>query len=199
MKPKIRFKNFSDDWEQRKLGDLGEFKSNGVDKKINPDEFPVNLLNYMDVYNRRKITNRNCSELMQVTAKASQLKDNNIVKIFDNISGELIKGYELHEGTTILNGSIPLFKIKKGIGNNENSDFDGAVEGNVIGTYFHGIFHNYNFRREFLNYIREKKGINTFNGEDPYETTKDSSIEKLAKIVEENIDMDFVDNLLLKK
>ena len=128
-----------------------------------------------------------------------QLKDNNIVKIFDNISGELIKGYELHEGTTILNGSIPLFKIKKGIGNNENSDFDGAVEGNVIGTYFHGIFHNYNFRREFLNYIREKKGINTFNGEDPYETTKDSSIEKLAKIVEENIDMDFVDNLLLKK
>jgi adenosylcobyric acid synthase len=122
--------------------------------------------------------------------------DNTILKIFKNISGEKITGFELHEGTTILTGSLPLFKIKKGIGNNENSTFDGAVEGNVIGTYFHGLFHNFNFRREFLNYLREKKGLETYQGVDPYETTKDYNIEKLAKIVEENINMEFVDKLL---
>ena len=79
-KPVIRFRGFNDVWEQRKLGDLGEFKSNGVDKLSKPDELPVNLLNYMDVYNRRQISNNNCNELMQVTAKPSQLRDNNVLE-----------------------------------------------------------------------------------------------------------------------
>ena len=78
--PEIRFKGFTDDWEQRKLGELGEFKSNGVDKLIKKDEVPVNLLNYMDVYNRRKINNQNSKLLMQVTAKPKQLIENNILK-----------------------------------------------------------------------------------------------------------------------
>ena len=65
-------------WEQRKLGELGEFKSNGVDKLSKPDEIPVNLLNYMDIYNRREINANNCSELMRVTAKLTQIKDNNV-------------------------------------------------------------------------------------------------------------------------
>ena len=33
----------------------------------------------MDVYNRRKITSSNCSELMYVTAKPSQVKNNNVL------------------------------------------------------------------------------------------------------------------------
>lgn len=62
------------------MGELGEFKSNGVDKKINPNDHPVNLLNYMDVYNRKHITKENCKDLMQVTAKVAQIKENNIEK-----------------------------------------------------------------------------------------------------------------------
>ena len=65
-------------WEQRKLGELGVFTSNGVDKLSKPEETPVNLLNYMDVYNRRKITALNCIELMRVTAKTTQINNNNI-------------------------------------------------------------------------------------------------------------------------
>jgi len=34
----------------------------------------------MDVYNRKKIDASNCNELMQVTAKSSQLIDNNVLK-----------------------------------------------------------------------------------------------------------------------
>ena len=71
---------FTTTWEQRKLGEIGEFKSNGVDKLSKPNEINVNLLNYMDVYNRRKITNKNVSYLMQVTAKPNQIKDNNVLK-----------------------------------------------------------------------------------------------------------------------
>lgn len=78
--PAIRFKKFTGYWEHRKLGDLGDFKSNGVDKLSKPNEIPVNLLNYMDVYNRRKLSNKIKSELMQVTAKQNQLTDNNVLK-----------------------------------------------------------------------------------------------------------------------
>ena len=79
-KPSLRFKGFTDDWEQYKLGDLGFFKSNGVDKLSKPNEIPVNLLNYMDVYNRREVSNKNANELMQVTAKPSQLIENSVMK-----------------------------------------------------------------------------------------------------------------------
>lgn len=67
-------------WEQCKLGDCGDFKSNGVDKLSKPNEKPVHLLNYMDVYNRRIISNKTISDLMRVTAQEKQLHDNNIEK-----------------------------------------------------------------------------------------------------------------------
>ena len=78
--PKRRFEEFkdSDPWEQCKLGDIGEFKSNGVDKKINKNDFSVCLLNYMDVYNRINLTNGNRNKLMQVTATTKQIEANNI-------------------------------------------------------------------------------------------------------------------------
>lgn len=77
-KPQIRFQGHEDEWQETVLGQLGEFKSNGVDKKSNPNEIPVNLLNYMDVYKKRNVTPYNCNELMQVTAKPHQLIDNNV-------------------------------------------------------------------------------------------------------------------------
>lgn len=115
-------------------------------------------------------------------------------EIFSKISGEKVTGYEIHEGITRLNPSkttSPLLNVKKGQGNT-----DGASSENIFGTYFHGIFHNYNFRREFLNYLRVKKGLEAKYGEDPYETQKDYSLNKIADIVLENLDMEIIDNLL---
>ncbi|WP_086249249.1 restriction endonuclease subunit S [Campylobacter vicugnae] len=78
--PKIRFKNFSDEWVESRLDEIGDFQSNGVDKLSKPNEFKVNLLNYMDVYNQKNITAKNCNKLMQVTATLNQLIKNNILK-----------------------------------------------------------------------------------------------------------------------
>lgn len=117
-------------------------------------------------------------------------------EIFKNIAGEEVKGYEIHEATTELLNSSGLLNIKQGQGNNEDGLIDGASNGNAFGTYFHGIFHNYNFRREFLNYIRVKKGIEAKYGEDPYETQKDYSLNRLAEIVEEHLDMETIDKLI---
>ena len=119
-------------------------------------------------------------------------------EIFSKINGEEVTGYELHEGTTNLISAKPLFKIEKGIGNNDNDQFDGAYNENVFGTYFHGIFNNYNLRREFLNYIRENKGLKIQTGEDPFETSVENSLAKLANIVEEALDMDYIDSLIFE-
>lgn len=174
----------------------------------------LGLLNIESYFNRAekvveqsiatvKITNskntQNSSEVSpKYKIKETNTQEHLAEKIFSKINGEEIKGYELHEGTTTLNNISPLFKVKKGLGNNENSSFDGAYEGNIIGSYFHGLFNNYNFRKAFLNYIRKEKGLETKEGEDPFKTTKDYSIEKLAEIVEDNLDMKFIDNLIFE-
>ena len=120
-------------------------------------------------------------------------------EIFMHIAGEEVTGHEIHEGTTELSNSTPLLDIKKGQGNNDDGLIDGASNGNAFATYFHGIFHNYNFRREFLNYIRVKKGLEAKCGEDPYETQKDYSLNRLAEIVEEHLDMDVIDRLIFEE
>ena len=78
--PEIRFKGFEEEWKTYILSSIGNFRSNGVDKKIYNDEQIVNLLNYMDVYNYRKITSKNCKDLMKVSATKKQIKDCNIIK-----------------------------------------------------------------------------------------------------------------------
>ena len=119
--------------------------------------------------------------------------------MFKNIIGETVTGYEIHEGTSNLLNCNALLNIKKGQGNDENGLVDGACHENIFATYFHGIFNNYNFRREFLNYIRAKKGLEIKTGEDPYKAQKDYSLNKLAEIVENNLDMDIIDKLIFKE
>jgi type I restriction enzyme S subunit len=47
-----RLPGFHGEWEVKRLGDVGEISSAGVDKKIRPDEVPVRLVNYLDVYRK---------------------------------------------------------------------------------------------------------------------------------------------------
>ncbi|HSO25629.1 MAG TPA: cobyric acid synthase CobQ [Methanobacteriaceae archaeon] len=120
-------------------------------------------------------------------------------ELFNIISGKSVTGYELHEGTTNIKDTKPLFKVTKGCGNAPETHFDGAISGMTFGTYFHGIFHNFNFRRAFTDQLRIMKGLEPLGfGEDPFETSKQFSIDRLAQIVEENVDMDFINNLIEK-
>ena len=61
---------FPEDWAIKTLGEIGEVTGAGVDKKSNPDEQPVRLVNYVDVYNRRPITSNLLSHW--VTAPANK-------------------------------------------------------------------------------------------------------------------------------
>ncbi|AEH07507.1 cobyric acid synthase CobQ [Methanothermococcus okinawensis] len=126
-----------------------------------------------------------------------------------------VSGYELHEGITISNEK-PLIKLIKGFGNDGNG-FDGAIKiiehkkdkkedanhGNntindntniidksyIFGTYLHGILDNYQFRNYLVNLVRVKKGLNPITT-DNYGNTFEENMDKLAKIIEENIDLE---------
>lgn len=160
----------------------------------------LGLLDVFSEFKREeKVVKQSIAKIDLNKNKDSDANDDLIYDIFKNIDGEEITGFELHEGTTQLNSASPLFKVEKGIGNNDDDSYDGAYAGNIFGSYFHGLFYNYNIRREFLNHIRREKGLKEYHGEDPYQTTKDYSIERLANIVEENLDMDYIDSLLFDK
>ncbi len=117
--------------------------------------------------------------------------------IFNDIKGELLEGYELHEGVSKLGKSKPLLKVMKGCGNYPESGFDGAQEGLTAGTYFHGIFHNFVFRRSFTDYLRKNSGLEALGyGHDEFMELKKFSIQRLSDLVENNLDMRLLEEVI---
>ena len=107
-----------------------------------------------------------------------------------------LTGYEIHMGTS--SGDIGLFRMRRLPGRQGVGDevLDGSMNGNCWGTYIHGIFENDRFRRGMINDLRTKKGLSPLEGGINCAAIKDRAIDKLASIVKENIDMDFVKGLL---
>ncbi len=67
-----RLPGFHGEWEVKRLGDIGEVSSAGVDKKIRQDEAPVRLVNYLDVYRKDFLYSHDLSHW--VTAPAHQIR-----------------------------------------------------------------------------------------------------------------------------
>ena len=89
-----------------------------------------------------------------------------------------ITGYEIHMGETeLLNGTLPFLKIIERSDKEVCLD-DGAIsdDGNVIGTYVHGIFDNDEFRLELINCLRRKKDLSPIQPEDLCKVDKEKTI-----------------------
>ncbi len=112
-----------------------------------------------------------------------------------NVEKEL-HGYEIHMGES--SGDIGLFRIRR-LGADMNGSvpvFDGSRNGNCWGTYLHGIFDNDLFRRDLLNSLRRKKGLEPLGVSCRYAEIRDEAIDRLAEAVRNNIDMDAVREML---
>src|SRR5699024_6742741 len=59
-----------------KLGYIGEFRTSSIKNKYDPNEYPVNLLNYMDVYINKHINQK--IDYMRTTATDHQIKTNDV-------------------------------------------------------------------------------------------------------------------------
>jgi adenosylcobyric acid synthase len=105
-----------------------------------------------------------------------------------------ITGYEIHMGETVLlNGAAPFLKITERSDQEVSMD-DGAVsdDGNVIGSYLHGIFDNDEFRLGLINRLRESKGLPPMQAEELSSVDKERQYDKLADWFRGHIDMDLI-------
>lgn len=106
-------------------------------------------------------------------------------------NGGTVTGYELHMGMSDVR-ERPLFRIEN------RSDRAPSEEGSVredemlFGTYLHGIFDKKPFRRYFLSFVRHDGHRIDTSGTEDYDRIMEESIEKLADVFEENLDMDAV-------
>jgi adenosylcobyric acid synthase len=95
-------------------------------------------------------------------------------------------------------GDIGLFRLRRlpSCESDGEEVLDGSINGNCWGTYIHGIFENDRFRRGMINDLRARKVLSPLESGVNCATIEDRAIDKLASIVKENIDMDFVKGLL---
>ena len=68
---KKRLPGFSGEWARKRLGEIGEITGSGVDKKTSPEETPVRLINFLNVYHQNFIYSKDLNHL--VTAKPDQI------------------------------------------------------------------------------------------------------------------------------
>ena len=106
-----------------------------------------------------------------------------------------IVGYEIHMGHTDGNGTSAPFLLEERSRKPYNgTDESLGVDGNVLGTYVHGLFHNDGLRRSILEEIARRKGAilprksNVVSREQEYD--------KLATLVRNHLDMELIYRLL---
>ena len=105
-------------------------------------------------------------------------------------NGLMLDGYEIHSGVNSFGeGCVPFLYL------NGRSEPDGITnaEGNIIGSYLHGIFDTGSFWRAIVNHVRREKGLDENNAElMTIAQFRDREFDRLAAIVRQNLDMDAV-------
>jgi CobQ-like glutamine amidotransferase family enzyme len=80
--------------------------------------------------------------MLDVTTEAGKKRfigDVVVQTSLDDVSPATLVGFENHSGRTFLGANArPLGKVLLGHGNNGSDGTEGAVQGNIIGTYLHG-------------------------------------------------------------
>lgn len=158
----------------------------------------LGLLPIVTTFRRGKMVNRIRAKVVSGSGFLACLRD------------EVIEGYEIHTGrsspsaspsplappsrsTSRSGGAQPLFLFFERSGHDCN-ELDGMVseDGLVFGTHLHGLFANDRFRRAWLNFLRELKGLEPLK---PRETVnliglRERAYDRLAAVVRSNLDME---------
>jgi len=107
-----------------------------------------------------------------------------------------VKGYEIHMGTTTLeNGAdvqsmFHLHRLSGKEGNPATIE-DGCIlsDGSAWGTYLHGVFDNDQLRRSWLNFLRQRKGLEPLIQSIHGQTRREEAFDRLADTVRKHLDM----------
>ncbi len=94
-----------------------------------------------------------------------------------------VSGYEIRHGRVRGYGGEPLFAV-------DDTSVEGCRSGATFGTSWHGVFESDGFRRAFLNWIAEKRGLDWTSGDVPFAVRREAQLDILGDLVAENIDRD---------
>lgn len=111
--------------------------------------------------------------------------------VMELASGETVRGYEIHAGTTTRDEGVAAFGRIVDRSGQEADLPDGAqtADGRIWGCYLHGIFANEGFRHRWLRSLGWRE--NPAN-----HSTQADAFNRLADIVEAHLDMHAIDRLL---
>ncbi|MBM6876025.1 restriction endonuclease subunit S, partial [Fusobacterium mortiferum] len=104
--PKLRFKEFSDEWEEKKLGDILEFK-NGVNASKEQYGKGIKFINVLDILNNDFITYDNIIGKVDI--------DNNTVEKYSVTYGDILfqRSSETREEVGMANVYLSNVSVKK--------------------------------------------------------------------------------------
>lgn len=112
---------------------------------------------------------------------------NNVDGIFSGLKGLNLEGYEIHMGTTKINGGINMTSLKS---LNGEEKIDGLSNGNVYGSYVHGIFDKEGVANEIVSALLKAKGLDDTQAKSVnVEEYKEEQYVKLAKGVRKALNM----------
>ena len=109
--------------------------------------------------------------------------------------GQVILGYEIHMGTTVIGSDVKPFSTIIEENGNMTERQDGAISygGQVQGTYLHGVFDNLEWTRNYLNEIRLEKNLKPMEDVTvSFEDYKDKEYNKLSDILRNSLDITYI-------
>lgn len=110
-----------------------------------------------------------------------------------SISADNLQGYEIHMGHTAFTREAdkhPFTVCQRRGKTCASQEGTANAEGNVFGTYIHGVFDNDVFRRSVLNALRHSKGLEALANTRNVMAEKQQAYEHLADVVENALDME---------
>lgn len=112
------------------------------------------------------------------------------------LSGMSLSGYEIHMGNSHLADNASFLCMLADTVHGEDKT-DGCYEGNVYGTYVHGIFDKAETAMEIVNILAVRKGVRVKTDEVmDYAAFKETQYDKLAEVLREYLDMDYIYGLM---
>lgn len=113
----------------------------------------------------------------------------NLTGEWKGLNGSAVEGYEIHMGVTKSKEKPLIYTGDK--------RSEGSVKGNIIGTYFHGIFDNSDFTTAFINKLKKDKGIEESNTKImDFKEYKNREFNKLADLLEDSLDIDAIKRII---
>ena len=106
------------------------------------------------------------------------------------LNGLMLDGYEIHSGINSFGvGCVPFLFLN----GRETPDGVSNIQGNVFGSYLHGIFDTGSFWRAIVNRMRAEKGMAADESDVlTMAEFRSREFDRLASIVRQNLDMDAV-------